>query len=456
MDEDDGNAGGGAAPAPADGGGLGEDGDEELEAAADEEEGHEDLATLKERWDNEAATVRILSREGVHETHPAFAAAVAARDAAEQAYRRGKTPHPIARRMGWAQGRLDKAVKAQSRTQAELAAFDAEFRARRQRILDRLEEDRARVARHREALDILQAEAGAEVANPPRAADEGREACGKAAGDLREAAPRAIALLESLPEGSPARGEASALVDKLAELQARLEEAARASGGAGPETFDIGDGEWSEGDDVGPEGGDGIGGRNAQGPTARAARWNADVHGKWKKGSAPRVGGKGLAACGAEGGPRGPTSGSNLAGTQAGTEVQSQGKGPPTPAKDQGDGGGNGGGGRTRQGDDGQPACKHLRAQGEAGASEPAAAARDAQRAAELYRQQAEGAAAGFGTPAGVQLAANQHTKHVAEVVQLAMEQGVQPVTAEGADLIMLGPEELRKWVQDNLANGGW
>ncbi len=52
-------------------------------------------------------------------------------------------------------------------------------------------------------------------------------------------------------------------------------------------------------------------------------------------------------------------------------------------------------------------------------------------------------------------MAAQLHASHVAEVVALATDRGVQPLTADGLDLIMLGPEDLRAWVKVNLPSEG-
>ncbi len=188
--------------------------------------------------------------------------------------------------MGWAQARLDKARKSRDKTRAELAAFDADCLARRQRILDKLDEDNARVSKHGEALEELQMEAGAEVFSPARGADGGKEACERAAGSLREAAPRVAAIAESLPEGSPARSEVHLLVAEVSSLQAQLEQAA--SGGH-PETFDIGDdaSEWSESHDLQPSWGIKDGGKGPPStPPRRAAQrrrgsanWGSSGHG---------------------------------------------------------------------------------------------------------------------------------------------------------------------------------
>ncbi len=104
--------------------------------------------------------------------------------------------------------------------------------------------------------------------------------------------------------------------------------------------------------------------------------------------------------------------------------------------------------------DDGPPAAKLRKGQNSSDSEEVAAAVLQTRSAVELYQQQAAGAAAGFNTPSGVHLAAQQHARHVAEVVNLATEQGVQPLTDDGLDLIMLGPDELREWARDHLSGG--
>ncbi len=250
----------------------GDDDDEHVEHGA--ECGPADPTELKERWDRESATVRLLQREGMAEAHPVLLAAIAARDGAEQAYRSGKAPHPVARRMGWAQARLDKVRRAKDRTRAELAAFDAECQARRQKLVDKLEEDEARVCKHEKALEELQLEAGAQVRGAGEDAQGNRETCSRVAGGLRSAAPRALALVDKLPEGSDARGVASQLAAELVALQAQLEHAAQNAGQ--PEVYDIGDGgasDWSESHDLGRAGGSRGGEAGAAAPPPICAAW---------------------------------------------------------------------------------------------------------------------------------------------------------------------------------------
>ncbi len=431
------------------------DGDDDEHEEHGAECGPADPTELKERWDRESATVRLLQREGMAEAHPVLLAAIAARDGAEQAYRSGKAPHPVARRMGWAQARLDKVRRAKDRTRAELAAFDAECQARRQKLVDKLEEDEARVCKHEKALEELQLEAGAQVRGAGEDAQGNRETCSRVAGGLRSAAPRALALVDKLPEGSDARGVASQLAAELVALQAQLEHAAQNAGQ--PEVYDIGDGgasDWSESHDLGRAGGSrgGEAGAAAPPPPPPSAQpgWNSEGHGRWQKGRGRldpngAGGGKGeLPQTTASSAP--PTPGPPLGG-------QPQGAAAPSPAACAADANTTDRDGRGAADD--QPASKHRRCNGDADAAETEAAAQDARNAQRLRQQQAAVAAAGFGTADGVQMAAQLHASHVAEVVALATDRGVQPLTADGLDLIMLGPEDLRAWVRNHLPGEG-
>ncbi len=431
------------------------DGDEDMgsdvggEAEEDAEEGGaegdeppEDSAATKARWDKEAATVRLLERNGMHSSHPVLRAAVAARDAAAQAHRRGKTPHPVARRMGWAQSKLDRALRMQDRTRAELAAFDEECRLRRLKLTEKLDEDRARVGKHRRALEDLQVEAGAEMFSPNGAAAGGKEACDRAAASLRSAAPRVVALAQSLPEDSPARREVNLLLAELSTLQSQLDQAAWDKGGA--ENFDIADGEseWSESHELGTTdaGGPADAGRGSS--AVAPPGWRAEGHGRWqngkgRSGAADPPEGKGSASSGADCGQPAPPQ----APTQAAPAVV-----PPRVIR---------GEGRTADGDGecgDERAAKHRRGQEEADSARAAAAVQDANNAMELLQQHAAGAAAGFGTPNGVRLAAQQHARQVEKVVMLATDHGIQAVTEDGQDLIVLGPDDLRAWAKKHLS----
>ncbi len=452
-------------------GGGGDAGEEDDEV----DDGPEDVAVLKARWEKEAATVRVLEKEGILAAHPTMQAAVAARDAAERAYRLQRSPHPIGRRMGWAQARLDKAFRKLERTRAELAEFDKEVQERRQRFVDRLDADRQRVDKHRDEVEALQLEAGADIYGADREPAGSKQVCQRAAGGLRQAAPRAVALAESLPEGSQAREEANLLLAHLSKLQQELDAAA---GQNVPESFTIGDdgsgSEWSESHDLGASDGAGRSGGERGATDSGQPGWRASGHGRWQKGAGPhgaasKGGGKGALVYSAAGGPvaaPGPLGPAGAASSAAGglqpgegTSAQQQPQRlpqQPSPAAGAAGGGGAEAGNGTPAGqgaaaetdNDGPPAAKHGKGQQSSDSDEVAAAA--------LYQQQAAGAAAGFNTPSGIKLAAQQHARHVAEVVNLATEQGVQPLTDDGLDLIMLGPDELREWARSHLSGGSY
>ncbi len=424
--------------------GQGAHGDEEQE----QEEPQLDPATLKRAWDREAATVRMLERDGMPADHPVLRAAVAARDDAERAYRDRRSPHPVARRMGWAQSRLDKAVAREGKTREELLAFERDMAWRRKRIMDRLDLDVERVSKRRQELAELQEEAGAEAPSVARLAEEGKAACGRAAGGLRNAAPRALALVESLPEGSPARGEANLLVSQLADLQRELELAARAE--AGPEAFDIADAasdsEWSESHEV-PAGGAASGGGGGNSGGTGTATWQAESFGRWQRGKPPQPTspsssahqGKGVGGMASVlGGGKAPAPAASAADAPAR-------QGPATSANGGSMVGPQGG----EEGDERAP--KHRRGQGDADNASAAAAASDARRAAELYQQQCIAQSAGFATEAAQQMAGQLHARRVAEVVAMAVELKVQPITEDGQDLIVLGPEDLAAWEAKHL-----
>ncbi len=248
------------------------DHDEEEVVAGEPEDEEEDPAALRKRLDKEEATIRMLLREGVAEEHPTMLAAVDARDAAAAAWRASRKPHPLARRMGWAQRNLDRAFRAQDKIREELARFDDEVKAQRDKICARFDEIRARVQKHREALELLQEEAGAQAPSARRGG-QSSAVCAKLAGGLRNSvAPNVAALAASLAEGTEAHTHVSVLMAQLESMQHELEQHA-AAGGMDHETYDIGDDdeqgsddEWSESHELGgnpwtPGGGGGRGGR---------------------------------------------------------------------------------------------------------------------------------------------------------------------------------------------------
>ncbi len=415
------------------------DGEEEFdEGAAEEDDGggeEESPAVLKQKFDQETAMVHWLEREGVAEGHPSMVAAVRARDAAEQRWKETRRPQPVAKRMGWAQSKLDRALRQQDRVREELAIFDREVQLQREKIVQKLDEARTRVSKHREALEDLQEEAGA-LAPSAKRGGVGKAVCAQVVSGLRDTvAPNVSALAAVIPDGTAARAKLETLMGHLAEIQQRLEGVARGEGAQGTpphETFDIAtdersEAEWSESHEL--DGGGAptaaaTGGRREAGATD--SHWQAKGHGRWGKGTG------GIAGAGTGGG--------------GGDDKEH-------PVARRINGGEHAITGRGTHGDDegGDPrAAKHRRGQTAEDSEDAVAAVQGTRNAVELMAQQAAAASA-----ATLQLAGQQYAQRVSEVTQRAIAQGVQPLTEEGQDLIMLAPSDLDTWVATHLKGEG-
>ncbi len=420
----------------------GMDVEEELDGGAGEEgdDGGEDEETpevLKQKLDQEAAMVQWLTREGVAEDHPSMVAAVRAREAAEQRWKEARRPQPVAKRMGWTQAKLDRALRQQGRVVEELANFDHEVKMQRQKIVQKLEAARDKVSRHRQALEDLQEEAGA-LAPSARRGGAGGAVCAQVASGLRETvAPSVNALAATIPEGTAARSQLEALMGHLTRMQQQLEGATdgEVKQQAPPpphEAFNIADGErsdaeWSESHELG----------DASAPTAAAngisgnssvadGHWQAKGHGRWGKGAGDAMG-TGAGGTG-DGGERRPTARRIVDGEQAAVAHGERGS--------------------DAEGD--PRAAKHRRGQAAEDSADAAAAVQETRNAVEIRTQQAAAANA-----AALQLAGQQYAQRVSEVTRRAIERGIQPITEQGQDLIMLGPSELDAWVATHLGGEG-
>ncbi len=443
----------------------------EADGGAAEPPENGDPMVLKQRLEREEATIRTLQREGVDPGHPTMVAAAAARDEAAELWRSARKPHPIARRMGWVQRSLDKAIKSQDKARAELADFDEQVKTQRAKFIERLEKARARVHKHREALEDLQQEAAAQVASTRKEA-RGSAICARLAGGMREkVAPSVAALAATLGEGTEAHGQLNILMAQLEGMQSELEKHACADAGD-HEEFDIGDGddrsdaEWSEGQDLDDEDDDmHVAPATPRGPQEQP-RWRSKGHGRWNKdggGAAGRDGdGKGKAE---------PTTVSPTAHTaQQAAHSAPECNATDTPPRAQAGAGsgtsapvatatqmGRAESARPVQEDGDATSSKHRRGQAPEDTADALAAARNTSRAIELMQHQQRASSAGsFGSEAAVQAAAELHKRNVAQVVSTAIAQGVQPLTADGEELIMLGPQALSEWAAQHLQQGAW
>ncbi len=443
-----------------------------------EEEGEEDdPAALRRRLEREQATVRALLREGLDEGHPAMVAAVAARDAAEGAWQSSRKPHPVARRMGWAQRKLDRAMRARDRVREELALFDAQAKVQRDQIAARLGQAADRVSSCQQALDDLQDEAATDAPCHKRG-NGAAEVCSRLAGGMRNAvAPHVAALASQLPEGSAAQEHFNLLVAQLEGLQGELDEHAKAKDDdSGHEQYyiadDRSDEEWSESHDLPGDGGRGGGTESAtHAAQANVPRWQSKGYGRWDKngGDSGRRSGKGTGQAvgpSTAATPAAPAadarrcSGASSGPQSAAAQACGDQANPPPPAasgRRKPGAGGAARGGREEEG--AQPPSKQHKGQSQTDSEDARAAASDTGRALELMQAQQGAAAAGeFGSQAAVQAAAHLHAQNVAKVVSAAISQGVQPLSSDGEELIMLGPQELQRWAEEHLdrEKGSW
>ncbi len=415
----------------------------------------DDPVALRTRLEEEQATVRTLARQGIDAAHPAMVAAVAARDAAEDAWRAARTPHPVARRMGWAQQALDRALRSRDKVREELAQFDADTKERRSVIAERLGQTMERVAKRREALEALQEEAALDAPGYRKGQDTA-EVCSQLAGGMRQSiAPRVAALASALADGSEAQEQFNLLVAQLEGLQGKLDQHAN-DGDRCCEEYDIAgessETEWSESHDL-PHAGARSGGAGGTVPRAHAGppKWRSKGHGRWGKDgdNATRRTGKGTGQAETAAVAAAPSA-MDMDDTQSPTGATAASATRTKPGA-----GGNNRGRACREDESAPPPNKLHKGQ-EAPPSSDVRATDDGSRALELMQAQQGAAAAGeFGSQAAIQAAAQLHSRNVDRITKAAINQGVQPLTATGDELIVLGPQELAQWAEANLDRAG-
>ncbi len=214
------------------------------------------VADLQRNWHDEIALVKKLRGQGLAEGHPAMRAACEARDAAERAWRGSKEPAPASIRLGRAQGKLDRAVTLQAVARQAMLEAEKEHRARMATLQSNLDECTDRVRLRRQQLRDIQVELGAGrplgVGAQRAQQDAIRQVHGTICGEV---GPTIAALVEQLDSDAPAWSTLNGLLGKLAASKDALEKVAAQSA----DQFDIGDdgndqweswSNWSESHDV--------------------------------------------------------------------------------------------------------------------------------------------------------------------------------------------------------------
>ncbi len=211
-----------------------------------EAEGQPSTADLHQAWLDEVALVKRLRGQGLADGHPVMRAACDSRDAAEKAWRGAKVPAPASIRLGRAQSRLDKAIALQA--DARKAMLDAEqaHRDRMSTLQATMDECANRVRMRRQQLREVQQEVGAGGAQVAEAQRTQQAAIRRVHETLcGDVGPTIAALVDQLDTGAPAWAALNGVLGKLAASKATLEGATERSA----DTFDIGEGEEPGDDD---------------------------------------------------------------------------------------------------------------------------------------------------------------------------------------------------------------
>ncbi len=202
-----------------DGGDDGADGEEEEDGSAGAAVASEE--DLRRLWEDSKEACRVLERNP--RTPPTMvAAARRERDQAEANWRASKRPHPLHKRMRWAQRAYDAAVLKQQTHQQELDEFEEESARKRRVLLERAQVDKERTARKLQALDEILKQGGH---RPP--SDAERAAQIAATGIAEDLGPALAAVAEKLPDSSPAWMELQAALSTLATVEDVLRGTAR-------------------------------------------------------------------------------------------------------------------------------------------------------------------------------------------------------------------------------------
>ncbi len=413
---------------------------------------------LRGRWLQECRAVKALERaeKGDHGPSAALAAARNARDRAEEEWRGALAPKPVSLRMGYAQKKLDRAQRALERASLELQQFEEEAEQRRSELRGAVDEAEKRRQGRQDELDALHREAG-ELA----AANEAREqrgAVSKESEKLLDMVAKEIqALVETLEEGSEARGRANLLL-------ARVATAPEPEDGR---HFSIHtDGEDASCDDafqlVARRSRGTKGGKGPQAPH-RETTWCANAQGRWNRQkhdavheerrqmSEDRPSKVADGNCGGGG-----------AGAASSNEPKPQGAtaaGAPKPAVDGAIVARSRKGARERDDEHEQNPNPNKVHRGEddsnlvsvEGNGDDAARALRLQREQEIAIQAAQAAQATFGDSTSMQIAGQLYAQKVEQVRSRAKAVSIEPV-ANAKQLIELSPEELNMWIRDVLA----
>ncbi len=197
------------------------DDDGGCEDVGGEEDPGGDVEALRKEWERARLAHRKLERSS--DMPPSLIEeARRLRDAAEAKWRAAKQPHPLHKRLRWAQRDLDAAVLKQRVHQEEMDQALEEMATRRKSLEDRAQADKERTDRKRRALQDLH-----DMGGPRAPAVSDSESAARVAVDgiQLELGPTLCAIAEKVEDGSPAWMELQAAMSTLHQVQAVLQRA---------------------------------------------------------------------------------------------------------------------------------------------------------------------------------------------------------------------------------------
>ncbi len=212
--DDDGSGGGQQEPAPQD----------EAHDAGGDHQGDDEVPTesqLRAIWQSHCNAVRNLERDRASIPIEVIDSVKAQRDAAERRWRAAKAPHPLHKRLRWAENEVRAAEAKEASRRRELQAHLAETAARTQEIEEKLAIDAARTERKRAALGALLNESRV---GETRAAERATHVALDGLGN--DIGPSLAAIIEQLGEGDREQGIKQNL-QVLSTSLGRLEEVLR-------------------------------------------------------------------------------------------------------------------------------------------------------------------------------------------------------------------------------------
>ncbi len=186
----------------------GDDQEEEHGDGGDGGEGALDEQDLRRLWTAHANAVRKLERDP-HTPHELLVDARAGRDAAEAKWRAAKRPHPLVKRIKWADQELKDAEAKLRQHRLDLEHHRAQAAKRTSELEERVAVDLTRVERKRAALEALHAEGAQQSPSWP----SDRAALVAVSGIESDVAPILLAAIERL--GSPHGGDKDAIIQEL-------------------------------------------------------------------------------------------------------------------------------------------------------------------------------------------------------------------------------------------------